>query len=100
MFATKAPGLDWPVCFKAAALDQQAAFIVWQPGAITGEAALTASEPLDVWKDYLRYTVLNHWSGLLPKAFVDEQFEFFGRTLSGTPQMAERWRASSSNLDG
>jgi putative endopeptidase len=91
-FAQKAPGLDWAAYFKAAGLDDQDHFIVWQPGAITGEAALVGSEPLDVWKDYLRYQALNHWSSYLPKAFADERFAFYGKVLSGTPQMQERWK--------
>jgi endothelin-converting enzyme/putative endopeptidase len=46
-FTTKAPGLDWPEFFRAADLDKQQTFIVWQPTAITGEAALVASQPID-----------------------------------------------------
>ncbi|HWW86089.1 MAG TPA: M13 family metallopeptidase, partial [Vicinamibacterales bacterium] len=64
----------------------------WQPAAITGEAALAGSEPIDTWKDYLSYTTISHWSSLLPKAFADERFELFGRTLSGTQQMSDRWK--------
>jgi predicted metalloendopeptidase len=91
-FATRAPGIDWSAYFQAANLTSQPAFIVWHPGAVTGESALVASEPLDDWKEYLRYIVINHWSGLLPKPFADERFAFFGTTLSGTPKQAERWK--------
>ncbi len=99
-FVSKAPGMDWAVFFKAAGLGDQPRFIVWQPSAITDEAALVASEPLDSWKDYLQFTVVNHWSNLLPKAFVAERFEFYGKTLSGMPQMRERWkRAVASTND-
>src|SRR5207237_6308995 len=98
-FDTRAPGLDWSAFFKAAGLDAQPAFIVWQPGAIVGESALVASEPLGVWKDYLRYTIVNHWSGLLPKAFADERFAFFGRVLSGTPQMPDRWKRAVASVN-
>jgi predicted metalloendopeptidase len=99
-FDAKAPGLDWSAFFKAAGLDAQPSFIVWQPGAVAGESALTKSEPLDVWKDYLSYIALNHWSGLLPKAFADERFEFFGRTLSGTPQKPDRWKLAVQSANG
>ncbi len=91
-FARKAPGLDWTTFFDAAGLSTHPAFIVWHPGAVTGLSALVASQPLDDWKVYLRYVVLNQWSALLPKAFADEGFRFFGTTLSGTPQQAERWK--------
>jgi len=91
-FAAEAPGLDWRAFFEAAGLAAQPAFIVWHPGAVRGEAALVASEPLDDWRLYLRYSVLNEWSELLPQAFADEAFAFFGTTLSGTPKQSARWK--------
>ncbi len=91
-FTTNAPGLDWNTFFDAAGLASQPAFIVWHPGAVRGLAALVASEPLDDWKLYLRYSVLNEWSDLLPKAFADEAFAFYGTTLAGTPQQSARWK--------
>jgi putative endopeptidase len=98
-FPAKAPGLDWTAFFKGARLEAQPTFIVWQPSAIAGESALVASESIEVWKVYLRYSVLDHWSSLLPKAFADEQFEFYGKTLSGTPQMPERWKRAVSSAN-
>ncbi len=91
-FGAKAPGLDWAAYFEGAGLDRQTSFIVWQPAAVKGESALVASEPVGTWKEYLSYLTVNRWSGLLPKAFADERFDFFGKTLSGTPQMADRWK--------
>ena len=99
-FDAKAPGLDWSTYFAAAGLDKQPAFIAWQASAVTGEAALVASESLEDWKLYLRYVVLNHWAGLLPKAFAEEQFSFYGTTLSGTPQQAERWKRGIGAVNG
>src|SRR6185503_4147416 len=98
-FAAKAPGLDWSAYFAAAGLDRQTTFIVWQPGAIAGESALAASEPIEAWKDYLSYVTLSRWSGLLPKAFADERFAFFGKVLSGTPQMPDRWKRGVASVN-
>ena len=91
-FRTKAPGLDWTAFFKAAGLDGMSMVIVWQPSAIAGEASLIGKEPLETWKDYLAYQLLDSWSSLLPKAFVEERFSFYGKVLSGTPQLRERWK--------
>jgi len=91
-FAAKAPGLDWRTFFKAAGLGDQARFIVWQPGGISGAAALVGSVDLATWKDYLRFHLVNHFSDVLPKAFVDEHFAFHGTALQGTPQLSERWK--------
>ena len=91
-FAAKAPGLDWAEFFRAAGLARQQGFIVWQPEAFKGEAALVQSESLDTWKDWLAFNDLETYSNELPKAFVEERFDFWGRTLSGTPQMRPRWQ--------
>jgi putative endopeptidase len=91
-FDTRAPGLDWPAFFAAAGLAQQSRFVVWQPGAVGAISALVASEPLATWKDYLRFHALDWASPYLPKAFVEENFEFHQHVLSGTPALRERWK--------
>lgn len=93
-FARKAPGMDWKTFLQGAKLDKQQKFIVYHPGAIKGAAALVGSESLEAWKDFLSYHALNHLSPALPKALADEYFDFNGRTLSGTPQQALRWKRS------
>lgn len=91
-FAKKAPGLDWDAFFAAAGLSDQPAVIVWQPQGIVGESALVASEPLDVWKAWLTFHLIDHNASVLPRAFVNERFDFYGKTLSGTPQLQARWK--------
>ena len=91
-FDAKAPGLDWQEYFAAAGLGEQSDFIVWHPGAVTGLAALVASQPLDTWKDYLTVRLIERYSSYLPKPFADERFEFYDKTLSGTPQQRDRWK--------
>ena len=99
-FAAKAPGLDWAEFFRAAGLEKQTHFIVWQPAAFTAEAALVKSVPLDTWKDWLAFHVIEEYAGTLPKAFVDERFKMFGTTLSGTPQQRPRWQRGVFVVNG
>jgi len=91
-FAARAPGLDWPAFFEAAGLGDQPRFGVWQPAGISGGAALVASEDLATWKDYLSFHLVDHFSDVLPKAFVDEHFAFHGTAMAGTPQLPDRWK--------
>ena len=98
-FKAKAPGLDWDAYFGAAGLGSQASFVVWQPGAVTGLAALVGSEPLDTWKEYLAFRALSRAATFLPKAFVDEQFAFYGTTLTGAPKLRDRWKRGVSVTD-
>ena len=98
-FAKKAPGLDWNAFLDGAQMGQQQSFVVWQPKATAGISKLVASQPLDTWKDYLRYQTLDQASNLLPKAYADEHFAFYGHTLNGTPQQAERWKRGVAAVD-
>jgi endothelin-converting enzyme/putative endopeptidase len=99
-FAVKAPGLDWNEYFQGAGLTKQASFIVWQPTAFTGESALVASVPLDAWKDWLAYHVIEAYAAVLPKTLADESFAFFGQALSGTSQQRPRWQRGVFVVNG
>jgi putative endopeptidase len=98
-FPVKAPGLDWSLYFGAAGLGGQASFVVWQPGAVTGLAALVESEPLATWKEYLTFRTLSRAATYLPKAFVDQQFAFYGTTLTGAEKLRDRWKRAVSVTD-
>jgi putative endopeptidase len=91
-FSANAPGLDWAEYFRGAGLSGQASFIVWQPTAFTGESALVASTALDTWKDWLAFHLIEDYADVLPRALADEHFDFFGKTLSGTPEQRPRWQ--------
>jgi putative endopeptidase len=91
-FPTKAPGLNWEEYFRGAGLSQQSAFIVWQPSAFTGEAALVASTSLDAWKDWLAYHLIETYAAVLPKALADEHFALAGPILTDTRQQRPRWQ--------
>jgi putative endopeptidase len=99
-FPEHAPGLDWPAFFDAAGLSNQRSLYVWQPQAVSGISALTASTPLDVWKEYLEFHAVDRNSALLPKAFVDENFRFYGTALSGATQLRPRWKRAIAATNG
>lgn len=89
-FSAKAPGLAWAEFFHAAGLEKQSNFIVWQPTAFTGEAALVQSESVDAWKDLLAYHLLEAYGGTLPSAIASERFAFTGTVLTGVSQQRPR----------
>ena len=91
-FSSKAPGLDWNAYFAEAGLDQAPRFTVWQPSAITGISALTASEPIETWKDYLTFHAIQSRVPVLPSALYRQTFSFFGPVLSGAQKPRDRWK--------
>ena len=100
-FAQKAPGLNWTAYFKASGLDGQQQIDVWQPSATTGIAKLVGSELIESWKQLLRYHALNKAAPLLPKAYAQLSFNFYGTTLQGTPKQQDRWKraVNATNTD-
>ena len=77
-FAREAPGMDWDAFFEAAGLRSQQVIVAWQPSAVRGVAALVASRPLESWKDYLRFHVIDEYADVLPRAFADAAAEMHG----------------------
>jgi len=89
-FRVKAPGMDWDAYFKSAGVAGQPEFIVWQPSAVTGTSALISSEDIDLWKDYLKVHLIEHYASVLPKAVAAEHFVFYGKILAGAQQVPDR----------
>ena len=99
-YAKNAPGIDWTAFFDAATLNGQQILFAWQPDAIKKLSALVAGEPLQAWKDYLRFHAINHSAGLLPKAYADLSFGFYGTQLNGTSKQRDRWKRAIGATDG
>ena len=89
-FAKRAPGIDWRAFWPAAGLPNQQQFIVWQPQAITGLSALVASQPLQAWQDWLTFHAIDHVASVLPAAYDQASFDFYGKRLTGAQAMRPR----------
>jgi predicted metalloendopeptidase len=70
-FAREALGMDWAAFFEAAGLGQQQVVVAWQPSVVKGVAALVASQPLESWKDYLRFHLIHDYADVLPRTFAE-----------------------------
>ncbi|HEY2358063.1 MAG TPA: M13-type metalloendopeptidase [Phenylobacterium sp.] len=90
--AADAPGFDWASYLQGAGFGARPTLIVNQPSAMAGFAKLAAVTPMQTWQDYLTAHVISNAAPVLPKAFVDADFEFHGKALSGTPELAVRWK--------
>ncbi|HET6227650.1 MAG TPA: M13 family metallopeptidase [Bacteroidia bacterium] len=59
-----------------------------------------ASVSLNDWKTYLRWNLINGTAGRLSDDFVNESFQFYGKTISGTPALKPRWKRALAATDG
>ncbi len=74
--------------------------IVRQPPFFEGLKALMAKFDAASWQSWLMWNIISEAAPYLSSGFVEENFDFFGRTLSGTPEMKERWRRGGSLVEG
>jgi putative endopeptidase len=74
-------------------------FIVTSPDFFRGTEQLIQSEPLDHWKAYFRWQLLNGLAGAMSDAFVNEDFTFVFQTLFGAKQLLPLWRRCIQSED-
>ncbi|MDX5312742.1 MAG: M13 family metallopeptidase [Rhodococcus sp. (in: high G+C Gram-positive bacteria)] len=88
------PGFDWRGWIGAlgATEEQWAEIVVRQPGFLDTFAQLWAEAALDDWKAWATWRVLHSRAPYLTEKLVDENFAFYGRTLTGAQEIRDRWK--------
>jgi len=94
------PTLPWGRLFAAAGHGETQALSVATPEFFEGLEKQLSSTPLSTLRAYLRWNVLNGFADQLPKAFVDANFDFFGKTLSGQAEIQPRWKRCVAATSG
>jgi len=94
-----APAFEWNTFFKGVGIGHFDTLNVATPEFFKALNGLIQSESLDTWKSYLRWHALHEQASLLSKAFFDEDFAFFGKTLGGQKEPEARWKQCSSATD-
>jgi len=97
-FAQRAPGMDWTVFFDEAGLAGQAEFVAWQPASVTGLATLIGGQPLEAWKDYLRFHTIHDFADVLPRAFAEQALALRAAATTGAaPDRGDRAIAATQS---
>lgn len=94
-----APNFSWDAYFKELHSPEFATLNVAQPDFLKGADASIASVPLADWKVYLRWHLVHATADALPAKFEDENFSFFGKTLTGAKELLPRWRRCVASTD-
>jgi putative endopeptidase len=87
-----APDLEWRSYFSEIGLGDPPKINVAQPDFIREANRLLNELPLETWKAYLRWNLLDAATPALPAAFVNQDFAFRGRILSGQQELKPRWQ--------
>jgi putative endopeptidase len=75
---------------------------IHEPSFFSGTSAMLAhfSERRDVWVSWLKWQLISSSAAYLTDDIVQQNFSFYGTTLSGTPQIRERWKRGVSLVQG
>ena len=98
-FQKLTPDFDYSVYFKDVKIRPFETLNVTTPDFFKGLSELIAKEPIDAWKSYFRWHTLHTAASNLPKAFFDENFAFFGKTLAGQKEPTPRWKQCAMLTD-
>ncbi|QNE43896.1 peptidase M13 [Frigoribacterium sp. NBH87] len=74
--------------------------VVREPSFVSGLAGLLVDERLPEWRDWLSWQVVRSFAAYLSSDFVEANFDFYGRTLTGTPVQRARWKRGVSFVEG
>lgn len=98
----QAPGFDWTGWLGGlgSTPESVAELVVRQPDYLTAFAAVWQSAELDDWKCWARWRLIHARAGILTAALVAEDFEFYGRRLSGTEAIRDRWKRGVGLVEG
>jgi predicted metalloendopeptidase len=98
----EAPGFDWAgwVTALGATPDNVAEVVVRQPDYLTAFAAAWSGEGFEDWQNWARWRLIHARASLLTDDLVDEDFAFYGRRLSGTEEIRDRWKRGVSVVEG
>ncbi|HUD71904.1 MAG TPA: M13 family metallopeptidase [Dongiaceae bacterium] len=90
--AALAPSIPWDAWFEAIGDPGLEAINVGMPDYFKALGEILPATPMPTLRAYLRFRLLSTTAGELPRAFVDEDFDFYSRILSGQQRIAPRWK--------
>ena len=94
------PHFDWPAYFAGLGVGVPPDIDLGQPDFFRAFDQLLAGTPAADWRTYLHWHLLHAAAPYLSESFVKENFAFYGRALTGTPELRERWKRVLNTVDG
>jgi len=98
--AKQFPGFDWDAWTKELGIASAPALVVNQPSYVKAFAAVVGELPVERFKPYLKASLVNGFAPYLSKAFVDTEFEFYGKALRGVKELQPRWKRGINTING
>ena len=90
---------NWKAYLNHAGVSSEKSLIVRQPSYIEKFGALFKATSVDDWKKYFKWTLINSAANVLSSDFEKANFDFYRKTLAGTPKQEERWKRGVSSVN-
>ena len=94
------PEFNWSNYFTEIGITNPGEVNVSQPDFFKGISILMANNIVDDWKTYLTWNLLDSYANYLNDDFANQNFEFFGKVLTGTQEIQPRWKRVLNNTSG
>jgi putative endopeptidase len=96
----RAPGMNWPQLLQGLKIGNQQTILVGQPEFFNTVGGMIQQIPVQNWKEYLRFHLVNDAAPYLSRQFGDTRFDFYGKTLRGQQEQTPRWKRNLNIIDG
>ena len=97
---TLTPNFEWPRYFSGIGAPPIYALNVTEPDFFKNLGQLLVSTPIVRIKHYLKWQLIHASAPMLPTAFVEENFKFYGTVLTGAKELRPRWKRCVQYTDG
>ncbi len=94
------PNINWDAYFEILGTNVTDYMNVRQPGFVKEINDMVKDTKIEDWQNYMKWNIARESMSYLSDEFVQARFDFYGKTLSGTPEMKPRWKRVLSNVNG
>lgn len=94
------PGINWKTVFANLKVNGEDSMIVGQPKFFTELAKQLKATPIDVWKKYMKFHLVNDMAPFLSNSFDSTRFNFYGKVIRGQKAQKPRWKRILQVIDG
>ena len=91
---------DWTAMLKNAGIEKEKTIVISQVEYTKSLNNIIKNTPIDTWKTYLKWSLINNTANYLTTALDKQNFDFYGKTLYGTEAQEEDWKRGVSTVNG
>ena len=94
------PDFNWTAMLTKASIEKEKSIVVTQVEYLKNLNTIIKSTPIDTWKTYLKWGLINKSASLLTTELDNQNFNFYSKTLYGTEKPEEDWKRAVSTVNG